>query len=304
MPGGINVVLLSVLLLSMAGTGVAYADEQQSSTTGSLQGLWRVTAVESGGKTATEHPYSDRQLLVRGSRLSFAQADVLAEYQADTSVVPQQIDIPVSEGGKPLQGIYRLADGVLTLCLADTAASPRPRDFSTRGTKHVLLTMQSVQPSDLQQLSAPPEKLEIRHSQLGYRSTLAFYSFADARAILVLRVGNGDESFPVQAAVHLFSPELPAADMRKWINNQHSDGLFFDAPKPEKTIELAVGSCPVTVAKQTGTSTNPGPVGGEYRDFSVRVVVQGRRVTDAFSLPSFSDSLRVHVAGKPVAVKN
>ena len=48
-----------------------------------------------------------------------------------------------------------------------------------------------------------PEKLEIRHSMLGYRDTLIFYSFKEQRAILVLGINNKDETFSVTGKIHL-----------------------------------------------------------------------------------------------------
>ena len=140
-----------------------------------------------------------------------------------------------------------------------------------------------------------PEKIEIRHSMLGYRDTLVFYSFKEQGAILVLKINNKDESFPVNGKVHLFDKQTTKEGLKKWINNQHSDALFIDAPQPLSTKELPAGFCKVTARKLTGKSENPGPGKGMFKDFEVGLSIKAQDIGKNFQIPVFTDTVRVHV---------
>ena len=107
--------------------------------------------------------------------------------------------------------------------------------------------------------SPKPDRVEIRHSMLGYRDTVVFYTFKEQRAVMVLNIGNSDETFPITASVYLFDKTTTEKGLKKWINNQHSDALFGDAPEPLATRKLPAGFCTVTSREQTGTSENPAP---------------------------------------------
>ena len=139
------------------------------------------------------------------------------------------------------------------------------------------------------------EKLEIRHSMLGFRNTLIFYSFNEQRAILVLSINNQDETFPITAKVQLFDKSTTKEELNKWINNQHSDGLFPDIPEPVFTGELPKGCCRVTSYKQTGTSKNPGPQTGLFKDFEVDLSVAAHNIEETFKLSAFTDTAQVHI---------
>ena len=142
------------------------------------------------------------------------------------------------------------------------------------------------------------EKLEIRHSMVGFRNTLVFYTFKDQRAILQLSIANKDEAFPVTGKIHLFDKATTEEGLKKWINNQHSDGLFPDIPKPIFTGELQKGSCKVTSHKQTGASKNPGPRKGNFKDFEVDLSMKAYGIDGKFKLFAFTDTARVHVESK------
>ena len=83
-----------------------------------------------------------------------------------------------------------------------------------------------------------PSKLEVWHSMIGFRNTLVFYTFDDQKAVVKLNIGNQDTKFPVKTTIYLFPENTTAKGIGKWLNNQHSDGLFPDVPRPEKMIEI------------------------------------------------------------------
>lgn len=142
------------------------------------------------------------------------------------------------------------------------------------------------------------DKVEIRHSMLGYRDTLVFYSYPDAPAILVLQIGNEDESFPMKGTVHLFEKATPEEGLKKWINNQHSDALHIDAAKPVFTKKLSDDFYKVGAKKQMETRENPGPNGGVFVDYQISFSIQEQVIHERFALPAFTDTARVYVKSK------
>lgn len=142
------------------------------------------------------------------------------------------------------------------------------------------------------------EKLEVRHSMLGFRNTLRFYTFKDQQAVLVLSISNKDETFPVTGKVVLFPEVTTAEELKKWINNQHSDAIFPDIPEPASTTELPKGTCKVTSHQQKGTSKNPGPIQKNFKNFEVKLSVKAHAIDKKFKLPAFTDTALVHVESK------
>ena len=143
------------------------------------------------------------------------------------------------------------------------------------------------------------EKLEVRHSMIGFRNTLLFYTYGEQRAVLRILIDNKDETFPVTGTVHLFEKSATVEELKKWLNNQHSDGLFPEIPEPIFTKELPKGTCDVISFKQTGTSKNPGPQGEVvFKDYEVELVVKEFKVDEQFTLSAFTDTARVHVKSK------
>ncbi|MDG2184794.1 MAG: hypothetical protein P8K79_03895, partial [Mariniblastus sp.] len=64
------------------------------------------------------------------------------------------------------------------------------------------------------------------------------------------------------------------------------------------TENLPEGFCKVTASKQTGTSMNPGPRQGAYKDFKVTFAINAQNIGKQFKLPAFTDTAGVHVEGK------
>ncbi len=137
------------------------------------------------------------------------------------------------------------------------------------------------------------EKLAVRDSMMGYRSTLLFYTFTDQQAILTVLIDNKDETFPVTATVHLFNEKTSKEALDKWVNNQHSDGLFVGAPEPESSLELPKDAVKVTAKKKTGESD--GHQGGTFNDYEVTFTIKDHTAESKFKLTGFTDTAKVHV---------
>lgn len=138
------------------------------------------------------------------------------------------------------------------------------------------------------------QRREVRHSMIGFRNTLLFYTFKDQQAVLTLSIGNTDETFPVKGKIHLFDAATTEEGLKKWVNNQHSDGLFPDVPTPVFTGELPGGSCRVTSHKQTGTSPNPTSP-DTFKNYEVTLSVKEHAIDTKVKLSAFTDTATVHV---------
>lgn len=134
----------------------------------------------------------------------------------------------------------------------------------------------------------------VRHSMIGVRDTMLFYTLAEERAVLVLRIDNKSAPLPVTATVHLFAPDTTAEDLGKWVNNQHSDGLFPEVPEPVTTIKLPDGTCIVTDRELVGQEkqTLNENVFGDYK---VKLTVKEHREERKFRLAAFEDEANVFV---------
>ena len=136
--------------------------------------------------------------------------------------------------------------------------------------------------------------MEVRHSMVGFRNTLLFYTFKEQQVILTLSIGNKDETFPVTGKIYLFGEATTEEGLKKWINNQHSDGLYPDVPKPFATFDLPKGSCKVTSGKQAGTSKNPSSA-AMFKNYEVKLSVGKHAIDKRFKLSAFTDTAKVHV---------
>ncbi len=76
-----------------------------------------------------------------------------------------------------------------------------------------------VKPSHVLEVTKSTPKLEVRFSQIGYRSTLLFYTFKKQKAVLKLQFGNRDKTFPVSGTVYFFAADVTENGMKKWLNN-------------------------------------------------------------------------------------
>lgn len=139
------------------------------------------------------------------------------------------------------------------------------------------------------------QKLEVRDSQIGHRDTLLFYTFTDQHAVLKLQIDNKDKSFPVVGTIYLFAESVKEADLKKWLNNQHSDGLFPDVPEPMSTLKIPEMVCKVTAHKLLDHSKQPF---GEYDNYSVTFEVKDYTDKKSVTLKGFSAATKVHVKTK------
>lgn len=81
-----------------------------------------------------------------------------------------------------------------------------------------------------------------------FRSTLQFYHFEENNAVLLVEFDNQTRDYNRTVSLILFEVTATVESITKWINNQHSDGLYFDSAVPLVTYDLPSDSVSITSA--------------------------------------------------------
>lgn len=139
------------------------------------------------------------------------------------------------------------------------------------------------------------EKLEVTASQIGFRDTLIFYTFKDLKAVLKLQIDNKDKTFPMTGTVYLFAENVDGEGLSKWLNNQHSDGLYPEVPVPITTQKIPAGVCKVTSNKFIEPVKQPF---GEYDSYAVTFAVADATDKKTYAVKGFTGMTRVYVKTK------
>lgn len=137
-------------------------------------------------------------------------------------------------------------------------------------------------------------KYEANQSQVGFTSTRIFYTLASRNAIVVVHIDNSSSKFPVGAKVYQFAKEVAAEDLGKWVNNQHSDGLFPDVPNPIATHQLPAQSIKTVSSKRIG-QVKGGFRGDLYDKYTVEFESSGADLTKTLKLGACKDSATAYI---------
>jgi uncharacterized protein (TIGR03067 family) len=108
-----------------------------------LQGTWKITSLEVGGKPLPEDAVSGTFTL-KGDKYTFKTDDQEEEgtFKIDPSKKPPAIDLLIGSGmdkGKTQLGVYKLEGDRLTLCFAVAGDKERPGKFATAEDSNQLL---------------------------------------------------------------------------------------------------------------------------------------------------------------------
>ena len=139
------------------------------------------------------------------------------------------------------------------------------------------------------------QKREIRHGQIGPRSTLLFYTFKNEKAVLKIQINNTDKNFPVNATVYLFDKNVTEDGLKKWLNNQHSDGLFPNVPNPSNTVKVPAKVFKIVSKKMTGKSKERF---GNFENYDVKLKVEDYTDNISIKLTGFTVDTKVHLKTK------
>lgn len=134
----------------------------------------------------------------------------------------------------------------------------------------------------------------VRHSMVGPRNTLVFYTFAAQKAVLVLQIDNTNSTLTATGTLHIFDPKATEEGLSKWVNNQHSDGLFVDPATPAQSLKLPDGTFTVTDRKRVGQEKQPSgdDVLGDYQ---VKITAKELHVEGKYRLAAFTDGANVFI---------
>jgi uncharacterized protein (TIGR03067 family) len=119
------------LVIVAAAWGAARADDMDR-----LQGTWKVTYAAVGDKVATPQQLKGMRVVIDGNKLTLDEGRGKAEavhFSLDSDNKPPHIDFRQGKRKEDkllYHGIYKFADGQLTLCWGP-AGDPRPGRFKT-----------------------------------------------------------------------------------------------------------------------------------------------------------------------------
>ena len=136
------------------------------------------------------------------------------------------------------------------------------------------------------------QKLEVSSSLGGFRNTLIFYTFNDQKAVLKIVIDNKSKKFPLAATLYTFADDVTEEGLKKWLNNQHSDGLFVDVPNPTATHKIPAGSCKTLSHKFIDQAKSPF---GTFDNYSVAFKISRVAKTGTFRVKDFTDKATVHL---------
>lgn len=126
-----------------------------------------------------------------------------------------------------------------------------------------------------------------------YRSTLQIIHFINQNAVLTIEFDNLSLDFNSAAVLHLFDQTATQSDLSRWINNQHSDGLYLNTAIPTHSIEL--GSSLVTVTSSAFVESLSGFSGDEYDKYQIDYSVANQSATGLYFLNGFSSNADVYL---------
>ena len=221
-------------------------------------------------------------------RIACHQVDVLGKDKAIKSMKPKEVfEAEFTVGEKLLPDDYE----VFAL-LTPSYKSPLVGPMSKRLAFDVVAKEAGDDVKVLDAEAESVQKQEVRHSMLGVRDTVVFYTFPEQQAVLRVRIGNADTTFPLEARLHAFAAATTAEGLKKWVNNQHSDALFADAPQPTATYKIPSTQLKIESHQRTGRSKLHN---GEFDDYKVKFRIGDFATKAGPKLKGFTGETLVHV---------
>ncbi len=120
-------------LMVAAFAGVVFA---QDKAVKELEGTYKVTALEKGGKPAPKELADSLKVTIKGEEflIKVGDEEKKAKFKVDSTKTPHTIDITPSDGpekGKTFPGIFKIEKGEVTVVF--TEKGDRPKEFKSEG---------------------------------------------------------------------------------------------------------------------------------------------------------------------------
>jgi len=138
------------------------------------------------------------------------------------------------------------------------------------------------------------KRFEANQTQIGFSSTRIFYTLGSQSAVVVIHIDNTNKKFPAVGKVYQFAKGVTADDLGKWVNNQHSDGLFPEVPEPVAVHQLPADSIKTVSSKRIGQAKG-GFRGDTYDKYTVELEAVETELTKKLKLGAFKDSATVYM---------
>ncbi|MEX2215172.1 MAG: hypothetical protein WD768_13645 [Phycisphaeraceae bacterium] len=138
------------------------------------------------------------------------------------------------------------------------------------------------------------KRFEANQTQIGFSSTRIFYTLGTQSAVVVIHIDNSNKKFAADGKVYQFAKGVTPEDLGKWINNQHSDGLYPEVPEPVATHNLPADSIKTSSSKRVG-QVKGGFRGDTYDKYTVEVEASTAELAKKLKLGAFKDSATVYM---------
>ena len=125
--------VLSVGLLIAANSSGGDADKMELKK---LEGTWGMVSGEAKGEKLPESTVKSAKLTIVGDKhtVKIGEDTIIGTHKLDPTMKPKAIDAMDTEGpfkGKTIFGIYKVENGVFTVCFAPPGKD-RPTEFTTK----------------------------------------------------------------------------------------------------------------------------------------------------------------------------
>jgi len=140
--------------------------------------------------------------------------------------------------------------------------------------------------------------IESYYSIYRYGSTQKIYYLKDENTVIKIRIGNESPDFDITVKVNIFDANISDESIQKWINNQHSDALYTDAPEPIGVYSLPEDSYSVSSYNLVDHTVEHS--GDEYDNYVLEIYVDNVSEEGIYNLKSFVAKTAVHIRTKDI----
>ena len=129
-------------------------------------------------------------------------------------------------------------------------------------------------------------KVEVHYSQLGPRDTIIFYTIPKHRAILRMDISGSKPSGQITASLYTFATGTDTEQLNKWVNNQHSDALYADAPTHIEKLLLPANNYKLISRTKTKNTQSDWP-GGRFDEYKLAFLYKNCTIKNHFRIKGF-----------------